>query len=81
MNGKGSINGNKTIADMIEYMPSNNSYKITEYKLSPKSKLSKGQRAAQKNVNEGNQYFEVNSNKLKDEYIKVSEYIINYKYK
>lgn len=60
-------------------------YSIREIKLSPKSRLSKGQRAAQEHVNSINQTFEIRS-KIKEwdlmpgDVIEIKDYQIIYKY-
>ncbi len=78
--------GNRTVVDQL-IRKENNSYKIIETKLREgTSELSKGQRAAQEHVINGNKLFEVRSdNDLLDLYkkqtIRVDEYEIKYKYK
>ena len=62
---------------------SDGTYSIVETKLSSKTPLSKGQKAVQKHVNQGNGVFEVRSNKgglSKGDKIQVKEYRRENKY-
>lgn len=59
-NGKGNVKGNRTTTDqLIKY--EDNTYEIVETKLSPDTKLSKGQQSAKEHVMNGDGMFEVRS--------------------
>ena len=79
-NGKGAVKGNQTDADAL-IRNKDGTYTIKEYKLTSKTKLSPGQNASKKNVEKGNQEFEVRSdipewNLKKGDKIKVTGYDI-----
>lgn len=81
-NGKGNVKFNRTNSDQL-IKNSDGTYSIVETKLSSKTPLSKGQKAAQKHVNQGNGVFEVRSNKgglSKGDKIQVKEYRRENKY-
>ena len=61
-NGIGNIKGNRSVIDMLE-KKKDGAYSVTEIKLSPKSRPSRGQKAVEKNIKNGNKRFEVRSNK------------------
>ena len=78
-NGKGNVKGNGTNTDQL-IKNEDGTFDIVETKLSKKTKLSKGQKAAKKNVEEGNGEFEIRNNQpslglKKGDKIKVNNYI------
>ena len=83
-NGKGNVKGNRTTTDqLIRY--EDNTYEIIETKLSPDTKLSKGQQSAKEHVMNGDGIFEVRSEMLEfglhpGDVIHVKKYTIITKY-
>jgi hypothetical protein len=80
-NGVGNVKGNRSKVDMLE-KSKDGTFTVYEIKLSPKSKLSKGQKATEKHVKTGNQVFEVRSQKgglRKGDEIKITNYQRIYK--
>ena len=75
-NGVGNVKGNRSKIDMLE-KNKDGTYTASEIKLSPRSKLSKGQKTTEKHVKTGNQIFEVRSQKgglRKGDEIKITNY-------
>lgn len=77
-NGKGNVKGNRTNTDQL-IKNDDGTFSIVETKRSSTTPLSKGQKAAQKHVDNGNGIFEVRSNRpeqglSKGDKIRVKEY-------
>ncbi|MDE6646547.1 MAG: RHS repeat-associated core domain-containing protein [Prevotella sp.] len=82
-NGLGNTPGNRSRVDMIE-KKKDGTYCVTEIKLSPNSRPSKGQKSVEKHVKDGNRFFEVRSDDdkfHKGQKIEISEYRYVYKNK
>ena len=60
LNGKGNVRGNRTRADVL-LRNDGRTYSIIEYKLTPNTRLSKGQKAAKEHIDNGNGLFEIRS--------------------
>ena len=81
-NGKGNVKGNRTNTDAL-IKNSDGTYSIREYKLTNKTKLTKGQNRSKEHVENGSQDFEVRSdikkwNLEKGDVIKVKDYKVEY---
>lgn len=78
-NGKGNIKGNRSTVDQL-IKNEDGTYTVVETKLTPKSKLSTGQKAVRDEVRKGSGSFKIkSSNKdLDDTSITVSRYVIHY---
>ena len=82
LNGKGNVKGNRSTVDQL-IDNGDNTYSIIETKLSPHSKLSKGQKATRLQVEESTGMMEVRSDVFshkKGDVIYVKDYNIRYKY-
>lgn len=84
-NGQGNVKGNRMNVDQL-IRNEDGSYTIVETKLRSTTPLSKGQKAAKKQIKEGNGMFEVRSDELRDWEIEKGELMIidnwdfNFKY-
>lgn len=74
-NGQGNVKGNRTNVDQL-IRNEDGSYTLVETKLRSTTPLSKGQKTAKRQIEEGNGLFEVRSDELRDWGIKNGDFII-----
>lgn len=84
-NGQGNVKGNRTNVDQL-IRNEDGSYTLVETKLRSTTPLSKGQKAAKRQIEEGNGRFEVRSDELEDwgiprgQEIEINRFELEFKY-